>query len=57
MCLAQLGLDYLDLVLMHWPVAYDETSGELFPKTGDGKIIAAPIDYLETWRFCFFLQF
>ena len=34
--LKELGIDYLDLYLIHWPVAFDPSSGELLPKE-DGK--------------------
>ena len=49
-----IGLEYLDLCLVHWPMAYQE-GGELFPKdpTAGGEpriLLADEIDYLETWR-------
>jgi len=47
--LKSLGLDYVDLYLIHWPMAYQE-GGELVPTNPkDGKIISSDIDYLETW--------
>ena len=48
--LKELGIDYLDLYLIHWPVAFDPSSGELLPKE-DGK---AKLDLktteAETWK-------
>ena len=49
MILEELGLDYLDLCLIHWPMGYLE-SDELFPKGEDGKILLSDIDYLDTWK-------
>jgi diketogulonate reductase-like aldo/keto reductase len=47
--LSDLGLEYLDLYLIHWPMAYVEER-ELFPKDTDGKFIYSDVDYLETWK-------
>ncbi|XP_037573620.1 aldo-keto reductase family 1 member B1 isoform X4 [Dermacentor silvarum] len=44
-----LGVDYIDLYLVHWPQAYKE-DGDLFPKDENGDIQLADIDYLETWE-------
>ncbi|XP_077292515.1 aldo-keto reductase 1B-like [Arctopsyche grandis] len=46
--LTNLGLEYLDLYLMHWPFAYKE-EGELFPSV-EGKIQFSDVDYLDTWK-------
>lgn len=47
--LADLGFDYLDLYLIHWPVAYKE--GEtLFPKNADGSTAFSDVDYVDTWK-------
>ncbi|KAJ1674772.1 hypothetical protein EV182_002588 [Spiromyces aspiralis] len=43
--LKELGLDYVDLYLMHWPVSFPNT-GELFPEGCPD----AGIDYIDTWR-------
>ena len=44
-----LGLDYVDLLLVHWPFAYKE-GDDLRPKDKNGKLIFSDIDYLETWK-------
>jgi len=46
--LKDLGLDYLDLYLIHWPVAFER--GNLpFPHRPDGKIKLEGIHPSETW--------
>lgn len=46
--LANLKLDYLDLYLIHWPVAYKEGE-DLFPQHKNGKFVYSDTDYLEAW--------
>ncbi|ETN68027.1 aldo-keto reductase [Anopheles darlingi] len=47
--LRNLNLKYLDLYLIHWPVAYRE-GGELFPWRPDGKRVHfSDVDYVDTW--------
>ncbi|KAK4323143.1 hypothetical protein Pmani_006143 [Petrolisthes manimaculis] len=46
--LTNLGLDYLDLYLIHWPMGYKENA-ELFPKDDKGKFLFTDVDYLDTW--------
>ena len=36
--MTNLGLDYLDLYLIHWPMGYLEFAA-LFPKDDDGNLI------------------
>ncbi|KAK4904292.1 hypothetical protein LTR66_017922 [Elasticomyces elasticus] len=47
--LDDLGLEYLDLFLMHWPVAF-KRGDDPFPSNKDGKLITDNIDYLDTYR-------
>ncbi|MFH4977679.1 hypothetical protein AB6A40_004388 [Gnathostoma spinigerum] len=49
-CMCDLRLDYLDLLLIHWPQGYQE-GGEVFPKAGESdKMLYSDVDYLETWK-------
>lgn len=47
--LADFGLEYLDLYLVHWPFAYKEGE-DLIPTDENGKIIGSDVDYLDTWK-------
>uniref|UniRef100_A0A8C5A0J1 Aldo-keto reductase family 1, member A1a (aldehyde reductase) n=1 Tax=Gadus morhua TaxID=8049 RepID=A0A8C5A0J1_GADMO len=47
--LAQLGLSYLDLYLVHWPMAF-QRGEELMPRRADGTVCYSDTHYLETWR-------
>jgi len=46
--LANLGLEYLDLYLIHWPMGF-VASDNLFPKTEDGQYQTSEDDYVDTW--------
>lgn len=46
--LTDLGLDYLDLYLIHWPMGYKEHC-ELFPKDENDTTLYSDVDYLEAW--------
>jgi len=46
--LRDLDMDYVDLYLMHWPVAF-QPGDDPFPKSGD-KIVTADIDYVDTYK-------
>jgi len=48
MSLKKLGLDYLDLYLLHWPIGYGE-GDVLFPRNDNGDVSVSDIDYLESW--------
>ncbi|KAK2183693.1 hypothetical protein NP493_299g00020 [Ridgeia piscesae] len=47
--LEDLGLDYLDLYLMHWPYGF-QRGDELFPLDKDGNLLYSDVHYLETWK-------
>lgn len=48
--LKDLGLDYVDLYLMHWPVAWGP-SQELRPKDSNGNVIVdKKTDFVDTWK-------
>jgi len=47
--LQRLGLGYLDLFLIHWPIAFQEGEA-VFPKDEEDKILTTDTDYLETWK-------
>ncbi len=44
-----LGLDYLDLYLIHWPVGF-QSGDNPFPKDEHGHILYSHVHYLDTWR-------
>lgn len=48
--LQNLNLTYLDLYLIHWPQAYKEEAGSLFPADEAGKIQFSDVDYVDTWK-------
>ncbi|PAV73134.1 hypothetical protein WR25_07300 [Diploscapter pachys] len=49
--LSDLQLQYIDLLLIHWPTGFEE-GGELLPKRTDGsnKMRYSDVDYLDTWK-------
>lgn len=49
--LRKLGLDYVDLYLIHWPVAYVENGDPINPKDPKtGKLLYSDTHFTETWR-------
>ncbi|KAF2746429.1 Aldo/keto reductase [Sporormia fimetaria CBS 119925] len=47
--LSLLGVEYVDLWLMHWPSAFARGE-ELFPKDGNGKIKTGDVDFVDTYK-------
>ncbi|TKA25700.1 hypothetical protein B0A50_05795 [Salinomyces thailandicus] len=47
--LRDLGTDYVDLYLMHWPSPFKKAA-ELMPKDSNGKIAAGTADYVDTYK-------
>uniref|UniRef100_A0A224XG42 Putative aldo/keto reductase family n=1 Tax=Panstrongylus lignarius TaxID=156445 RepID=A0A224XG42_9HEMI len=47
--LANLGLEYIDLYLIHWPMGFKE-DGDLFPKDENDKVLYSDTHFTETWR-------
>lgn len=47
--LADLGLSYLDLYLMHWPMAF-QRGKELMPWREDGSVRYSDTHYKDTWK-------
>jgi hypothetical protein len=45
--LKELGVDYVDLYLMHWPSPFKDGE-EKMPKDNDGKVIPGDTDYVDT---------
>lgn len=48
--LTNLGLDYLDLYLVHWPVSFSQVDDKIFPADANGLAIDGRVDYLDTWK-------
>ena len=46
--LRDLGLDYIDLYLIHWPIGF-RAGDDKFPKNPDGSLIYSDTHYNETW--------
>ncbi|KAK2712081.1 hypothetical protein QYM36_010939 [Artemia franciscana] len=44
-----LGVGYLDLYLIHWPMAYKENAG-MFPADENGKTLYSSVDYVDAWK-------
>jgi len=47
--LSDLGLEYLDLYLVHWPVAF-RAGTDNFPKDANGKALLDQNNLAETWK-------
>ena len=44
--LKDLGTDYLDMYLMHWPASF-QRGESMMPKNDSGKVIEGGIDYVD----------
>ncbi|CAH1239336.1 AKR1B10 [Branchiostoma lanceolatum] len=53
--LTSLGLDYLDLYLIHFPMAY-KRGPEMNPKDAEGNVIGEDIPFTDTWKVCVALE-
>ncbi|XP_063983415.1 1,5-anhydro-D-fructose reductase-like [Diachasmimorpha longicaudata] len=47
--LENLGLEYMDLYLIHWPIAFQDNE-DLMPVDSTGLLMFSDTDYLETWK-------
>ncbi|CAO1383354.1 unnamed protein product [Diamesa hyperborea] len=48
--LKNLGLAYIDLYLIHWPMGYKESGAVLFPKNDKDEIAFSEVDFLDTYK-------
>lgn len=49
--LANAGLEYIDLYLMHFPVGFEHrgNDADVWPKEADGRQACTDVDYVDTW--------
>lgn len=48
--IAALGVEYLDLYLIHWPIAFEKDGDTLIPKGDDGKVkFDRTVSIRDTW--------
>lgn len=48
--LNNLQLEYLDLYLMHWPMAFKEDTDNLFPTHDNHDPIESDVNFVNTWK-------
>ncbi|EXF77908.1 hypothetical protein CaCOL14_007330 [Colletotrichum acutatum] len=49
--LKELELDYLDLYLIHWPVAFKKDGDKLFPLAAEGEVdLDQSVSLVDTWK-------
>ena len=47
----ELQLDYVDLLLIHWPTAFEQREDDNYtPTDANGKIVFGKVDILDTWK-------
>lgn len=47
----KLKLDYIDMYLMHWPLAFKENTNTLWPRNlEDNEVIESNVDFVDTWE-------
>lgn len=47
--LSALQLEYIDLLLLHWPFSFKQQDEDLFP-TEDNKVVGADVDFVEAYQ-------
>lgn len=47
--LKDLGTDYVDLFLIHWPSAF-KRGDDMFPKDSNDKTVAGDTNFVQTWK-------
>ena len=48
--LKNLGLDYLDQLLIHWPTGFKQQDKDFMPVDEDDQCIFDDIDYVDVWK-------
>lgn len=48
--LTNLGLDYLDLYLIHWPISLAQVDDKIFTGDANGYAIDGEVDFVDTWK-------
>jgi aldehyde reductase len=48
--LSNLGLDYIDLYLIHWPHSYEQQDDDFYPMDSNGVVRKEEVDYIDTWK-------
>ncbi|WFD01253.1 D/L-glyceraldehyde reductase [Malassezia yamatoensis] len=48
--LEELGVDYLDMYMIHWPVAFDSPDGDMRPSEGGWAKLDLKTSVLDTWK-------
>lgn len=48
--LTNLGLDYLDLYLIHWPISFQQVDDKIFTGDANGLAVDGEVDFVDTWK-------